>query len=296
MENVMTIEGAAEGTAEFIVDFVVDRVIEKLAERLEREPGSEHWVAEKPAADLRYEDDPEALDEPRPAQGLPLDLTGFVFGKLTAIERSRPGYWRVRCSCGICKEVSREALRTGSARSCGCVRLGLKPLQAHIVNLMGQHFGSLTVVGRARPRGKSAMWRCRCSCGKFANYRSDRLRSGHTTSCGCVARAAQFAPGNTIGQAVWVRPGTNLIPSDERVRDELLAEFRDRGATTDGRWFHFTRGVSVRQGELRSRIVKRLGLVRTPMDRAAKLRIGRIFKSIVAGLPKAASSEQHEAA
>jgi hypothetical protein len=71
----------------------------------------------------------------------------------------------------------------------------------------------------------------------------------------------------------------------------LLAEFRARRATTDGRWFYFANGSCVRQGALRARIAKRLGVERAaPMERAMKVRVGRIFKSVVAGL--ASSDEQ----
>jgi hypothetical protein len=152
-------------------------------------------------AGVHFEDDPDAIEEPRRQIGLPWDLTGFVFGPLTVIERSIPGYWRVRCSCGIRKEISREALRTGSARSCGCARLGLGPLRANTVNLMGQQFGRITVVGRARPQHQMTAWRCRCRCGRFAAYRGDLLRSGKRVSCGCGEKAARFLPGSLRGKA-----------------------------------------------------------------------------------------------
>jgi hypothetical protein len=367
---------------------LVDRVVAELIRRLRREPAPEqiepdaahepdaHYLAigdliltlfpaeeaettelgKAPAADLHFEDDPAAIEEPRQAQGLPGDLTGFVFGRLEVIERSDvPGYWRVLCSCGIDKQVSREALRTGSARSCGCARLGLGPLRENTVNLIGQRFGKLTVIGRARPQRAATAWRCRCLCGRFAEYRSDMLRAGrrvscgcaeksnkvqmlgrsfgklrvlsqepgpsgskeahylcrcacggetvtrgghlrkgHTTSCGCEKQATHFAPGNTIGLATQFQfqPGIRRRSIDDHVKADLLTEFRDRGATTDGRWFRFANGSCVRQGALRARIAKSLGVERgTPMGRATKVRVGRIFKSVVAGLAGSAEPQ-----
>jgi hypothetical protein len=246
VEQVMTTERTVEFgvLVDHVVNFVVDRVITEFAKRL---GGSEQVEPAEPAelapalveepADLRYADDPAAVEEPRKAQGLPLDISGFVFDEFTAVERSRPGYWHVRCSCGICKEVSREALRLGSARSCGCARLGLGPLRANTRDLMGQRFGNLKVVGRARPQHQITSWRCRCQCGRFAEYRADMLRSGKRVSCGCAEKVTQFAPGNVIGQATQIRPGSNLSPGDERVRDDLLAQLRARGTTTDGAGF-----------------------------------------------------------
>jgi hypothetical protein len=269
-------QARTEGTAEFdaLIDHVVDRVIQKLGKRLGGSAGPE------PAAGMRYEDDPEAIAEPRQS-GLRRDLTGFLFGQLTVLVRSEiPGYWKVACSCGICKEVSREALRTGSARSCGCVRLGLGPLRPHTIDLMGQRFGKLTVVGRARSRGKTAVWRCRCACGRFEDVRSDRLRTGHTTSCGCEKKAAQFAPGNTIGRATWFRTGQLKSEAEELIRDDLLADLRKRGArTTDDHQFAFTDGTRMKQLWLRRRIVRRCE--GSTKDADTRLRVGRIFKAVV---------------
>jgi hypothetical protein len=251
MDTTMTIE-----------QLLVERVVEELIRRLQRPElvlklfPAEEPEAEEPKSDwptgVHFEDDPSAIEEPRQAHALPRDLTGFVFGRLEVLERSDvPGYWRVRCSCGIRKEVSREALRTGSARSCGCERLGLGPLQANTVDLMGQRFGKLTVVGRARAQHQITSWRCRCQCGRFAEYRSDMLRAGQRVSCGCVEQAARFAPGRSeAGKATRFQPGSNRPFSftDALVRDDLLAEFQARGATTDGHWIAFADGARLKPG------------------------------------------------
>lgn len=56
----------------------------------------------------------------------PTDLSGQVFGKLTAIDRdpARIGhgaYWLCRCECGGSKSVRSDALRAGVTLSCGCL-------------------------------------------------------------------------------------------------------------------------------------------------------------------------------
>jgi hypothetical protein len=69
--------------------------------------------------------------------------------------------------------------------------------------------------------------------------------------------------------------------------------FRLARPQPDGGWFHFADGARVGQAGLRERIAKpkRLGGGRgTPMDRAVKMRIGRIFKSIAAGSPATGSA------
>jgi hypothetical protein len=177
-------------------------------------------------------------------------------------------------------EYRADKLLKGLRVSCGCSEKSNK------VQMIGRRFGRLEVIGQAPgPSGsKEAHYLCRCACGGETVTRGTHLREGHTTSCGCAEKSARFAPGN----AMRFRPGSNLCVGDERIRDDLLTEFRARGVTTDGRWFDFANGSRMGQGAIRDRIAKRLG-VATPMDRARKVRMGRIFKSIVAGLTPAAS-------
>lgn len=58
------------------------------------------------------------------------------------------------------------------------------------LNLIGETFGRLTVIGdagRHRGKGGGSVWVCLCSCGKTVKVRSVHLRSGHTRSCRCIA-------------------------------------------------------------------------------------------------------------
>ena len=60
--------------------------------------------------------------------GKPLDLTGQVFGMLTAIkvDTERKGkqgrYWICHCECGNTITASCKDLRSGNTKSCGCYR------------------------------------------------------------------------------------------------------------------------------------------------------------------------------
>ena len=54
------------------------------------------------------------------------------------------------------------------------------------VDLTGQRYGRLTVVGPAENVGSRTAWRCLCDCGRETVVPTHRLRSGHTKSCGCV--------------------------------------------------------------------------------------------------------------
>ena len=62
------------------------------------------------------------------------------------------------------------------------------------IDLSGRMFGRLLVVRRGadihhpNTRGSSVTWVCRCSCGTDCTIRANKLRSGHTQSCGCLRR------------------------------------------------------------------------------------------------------------
>lgn len=58
------------------------------------------------------------------------------------------------------------------------------------LELTGQRYGRLVVLRQAENIGKRTAWLCRCDCGNEVVVRTDRLRSGHTTSCGCKGPGA----------------------------------------------------------------------------------------------------------
>lgn len=54
-----------------------------------------------------------------------------------------------------------------------------------------QRFGRLVAikdVGRKSQKSRHIRWECKCDCGKVIIIDGDKLRSGHTQSCGCYNR------------------------------------------------------------------------------------------------------------
>lgn len=53
--------------------------------------------------------------------------------------------------------------------------------------MIGQKFGKLCVLSELeiRAKGGGKQYKCLCDCGNITIVRSDHLKSGHTTSCGC---------------------------------------------------------------------------------------------------------------
>lgn len=61
-----------------------------------------------------------------------------------------------------------------------------------LIDLTGNRYGRLIVVGRAEDRIQSngrhrVFWKCHCDCGKDIEVLGDNLKQGRTTSCGCYS-------------------------------------------------------------------------------------------------------------
>ena len=120
------------------------------------------------------------------------DLTGHVFGHLTALYRTENKRgrtcWMCRCDCGREKAVTAQDLKAGKVKSCGC---HTHDHDHNRIDLTGRRFGRLTVVeptGRRNSKG-SVYWRCICDCGGEAEYTEDMLVHGRYLSCGCLKKA-----------------------------------------------------------------------------------------------------------
>jgi hypothetical protein len=57
-----------------------------------------------------------------------------------------------------------------------------------VIDISGQRFGRLTVLGYAESRNYRAFWNCLCDCGMELIVEGKKLRSGHTQSCDCLKR------------------------------------------------------------------------------------------------------------
>lgn len=133
-----------------------------------------------------------------------LNLVGHVFCDLTVVGLGEPasGFrrWVCRCSCGNETLVRTGDLRRGNTRSCGCL-----PRRIQCVNMVGQRFGRLVVVVEdPETKHGDRKWLCGCDCGETAVVRQKDLKSGNTSSCGCLHREATSAANTRHGDC---RPG-----------------------------------------------------------------------------------------
>ena len=116
-----------------------------------------------------------------------VDLTGKRFGKLIVLCRntekiSRNIYYDCQCDCGEKRTVVGWRLTNGEIKACK------KCSNPNYKNIVGKKFGKLTVIEDTdkRTSNRSVIWKCECECGNFCEVDGTSLRTGHTTSCGCI--------------------------------------------------------------------------------------------------------------
>lgn len=183
-----------------------------------------------------------------------LDISGHVFGRLTAVERvSNKGsavQWFCRCECGESRVVSTTSLRNGYVQSCGCRRLESWARAARSfyersdADVTGRIFGRLTAVCRVTEKGKQR-WKCVCECGGTTIAHLSNMQRGFTKSCGCLRRENTVSLHTTHGAS---RPRdrhyheyTIWAAMKRRCSNEKCKNFPDyggRGIYACPRWFN----------------------------------------------------------
>ena len=121
-------------------------------------------------------------------------MTGVQFGRWTVLYRTEnkknQTYWMCRCACGTERAVAAYCLKSGSSRSCGCLR----KLNANVrLDIANKRFGRLVALfpTEKRSHGGSVYWHCRCDCGNEVDVTEGALISGGWKSCGCLKKEIQ---------------------------------------------------------------------------------------------------------
>lgn len=127
----------------------------------------------------------------------PSDLTGIRFGRLVVLGEDEPRYklgsdgynhkqtmWSCLCDCGSVKTISRMSLCYGNCNSCGC--LNKEKLHQRKKSLVGETFGTLTVVSEDESKNNYYLCKCSCENTNLVSVSASNLRSGGVLSCGCL--------------------------------------------------------------------------------------------------------------
>ena len=103
------------------------------------------------------------------------------------------------------------------------------------LQLCGRRFGRLLVVEREGSTARGmAKWRCRCDCGSEAVVIGVNLRTGNTTSCGCIHREGVSCRSRTHGAKVKGR-SQRTYRSWQAMKDRCLNPRHPRYAEWGGR-------------------------------------------------------------
>src|SRR5262245_4644675 len=150
-----------------------------------------------------------AMRAPAPRRRV-VDITGRRFGRWTVIMlhpgRSHQAYWVCRCDCGVESVVLGAALRSGTTRSCGCLRR-----ERRVIDLAGIRYGRWTVIRQHAELSRRANWVCRCDCGVERVVAGLSLRSGISRSCGCLRRKFDLA-GQRFGRWLVIGQHPKIPP------------------------------------------------------------------------------------
>ena len=58
-----------------------------------------------------------------------------------------------------------------------------------VSSLIGNRYGRLTVIGVSeKTRNRLSLWECKCDCGNIVLVDKNKLKTGHTSSCGCLRK------------------------------------------------------------------------------------------------------------
>jgi len=112
-----------------------------------------------------------------------------------------------------------------------------------ITDITGARFGRLVVLHRdcvlhRKSGGTVVKWMCQCDCGTKMSVRSGCLRSGHTTSCGCLqrdrAREAQTVHGQSGTKTNWI--WQSMIARCHNPNSQYFHNYGGRGIVVCERW------------------------------------------------------------
>lgn len=137
---------------------------------------------------------------------------GYRSGKLVVIRNTntkRRGnwVWECLCDCGNTHLVPTSRLTSGKTKSCGCIVTG----GHNKANLVGKKFNRLKVLKESGDRyRREVLWLCECDCGNKTKVTTNKLKSGHTKSCGCLTDEVRSENGlRAVGNLT--SPGGPLI-------------------------------------------------------------------------------------
>lgn len=121
-----------------------------------------------------------------------------------------------------------------------------------LIDLTGQRFGRLIVIKRIGTKHGHPLWLCACDCNNKAEVTTSDLRSGGTSSCGCLRKEQAASKSQRAGMArarqitKHGKAGTRLYNIWKAMRmrcnnpnDQYYADYGGRGISVCADWDDF---------------------------------------------------------
>lgn len=121
-----------------------------------------------------------------------INISGNTYGRLTVVNfkeiKNKQTYWNCICECGNYVFTDGNSLKRGLVKSCGCYRKDFLS-KLKMVDITGNKYGMLFVVGFRERINRTTYWECLCDCGNMTIADGSSLKKGHTKSCGCLSES-----------------------------------------------------------------------------------------------------------
>ena len=114
-------------------------------------------------------------------------------------------------------------------------------MSRNFIDLTDKRFCRLIVVEKTDRRSGSngsIVWKCKCDCGKETFVSSDNLRSGNTTSCGCLQkeRASETKTIHRQSYSSEYRAWQNMKARCYNPNNKYYKNYGERGIEVCDRW------------------------------------------------------------
>jgi len=110
------------------------------------------------------------------------------------------------------------------------------------LNLVGQTFGKLTVLSKAKSKHRKSRWNCKCTCGNKTTVYWDTLKKGNVKSCGCLKLKPKKASQIYKTHGMSKSPEYNTWQAiKQRCYNKKYKQYRDyggRGISMCNEWYN----------------------------------------------------------
>ena len=171
-----------------------------------------------------------------------IDLTGKYINDWLVMQRSdKKYYWTCVCKCGKVKDVWYSGLLNGNSKGCGCE--SWRNYDEYYKEEVGKQYGRLKVLKFIKKENNSYYFECECSC-KDKNkviVGLRELRSGSTSSCGCIRKERgktekeKLEHYRKIHHELNYKDGTSLTSLAQKVSKNNKTGYKGVSKLKDGR-------------------------------------------------------------